>query len=126
MNSKSELISYRLKDRIKLLESLVQSSSRVQLSKSAGSSYSVGWDYKYTKPVKSSCIYLYQLGRYFESNPSFGISFKFLEEYSSRNKLPLHEQTVQFSICYDPNAEDKVIQYSKAFDLVQAKKFYEN
>lgn len=121
MSIKKPVISQRLKVLINRMESNLSLPRRIMRAKSAGSSYSVGWQWVNTKPVKSSLIYLYELGKYNGSHPTLGISFEFYDEYEFRIPKPLHEQKVCFSLCLDPRNPDKLIEYSKPLDLVQAK-----
>lgn len=94
---------------------------RNQFGKKSPKSFYIGFDLVETKPVEHSAVYLYDLPLEGEKQPNFGLSFSFYQENSNHLKLPIEEQTVQISYCYDSNVSKKEVFYSEPMCIHDAK-----
>ncbi|MBM26545.1 MAG: hypothetical protein CL760_12870 [Chloroflexi bacterium] len=121
---KQSLITERLKEHINQLEDILELGKRVNFSRRNWSEYYIGHHYHVeNKAIQASAVYLYQIssGRI---KSTIGLSFNFIDEsvgYEKQVKLPIEEQTIQFTYCLNIEKKNKQLIYSPPFKLEEAK-----
>lgn len=121
---KQPLITERLKEHVNQLEDILELGKRVNFSRRNWNEYYIGHHYHVeNKAIKASAVYLYQIS-HGRIKSTIGLSFNFIDEsvgYEKQVKLPIEEQTVQFTYCLDIEKKNKQLVYSPPFKLEEAK-----